>query len=548
MTFFSEKRRKDYLLPVKVVEYGGNVRYTERLTQGPLMEQNMFDYPDYCEILGKGYVILDFGREYFGGIRLFFHSNGYPSIKPYLRIRFGESLGECCSEIGEKNAVTDHSTRDMVCYMPPNSDMEWGATGYRFVRLDFLEEGIFRLNRVYGTYVHSESDPMGSFTCDNQLVNDIFNTAAHTLHLNMQNCVWDGIKRDQHIWCGDLYPEILGILYLYGDCRELENTFDYIIEYSPRNHWHSNIPLYTMWFLLCMKEYFSKTGKVKPAYVEEAKRSLLIIEKCIEDDGSLCFEKGDLIHGGKPYFFDWPTVGKPDSVFACYALTLYTLREIIECRYFGNEVIALAKAIEKRLSLRSKENSEVKAISALGLLVDKSDRDTSLKYILEGGAKGYSMFMTYFISKALAENGHMQDAFENNLKYYGGMLKMGATSFWEGFNVEWMENACGITERSKEGQKDIHGDFGECCYIGYRHSLCHGWSCGVLAYFIEYLVGFKLDNGDCTRFTLKPNLCGLKHVQCKIPTARGVLEIEFTQKDGEIERRLHIPEGMTLVE
>ena len=48
--------------------------------------------------------------------------------------------------------------------------------------------------------------------------------------------------------------------------------------------------------------------------------------------------------------------------------------------------------------------------------------------------------MTYFISKALTENGYVQEAFDNNLQYYGGMLQMGATSFWEGFEVEWMEN------------------------------------------------------------------------------------------------------------
>ena len=512
------------------------------------MEQNMFDFPDYCEVNGKGYIIFDFGREYFGGIRLFFHSNGYPSLKPYLRIRFGESLGECCSEIGEKNSTNDHSTRDMVCYMPMNSDMEWGATGYRFVRLDFLEEGVFRLNRVYGTYVHSESDPIGSFECDNALVNDIYNTAAHTLHLNMQNCVWDGIKRDQHAWCGDLYPEILGILYLYGDCRELENTFDYIIKYSPKDRWYNNIPLYNMWLLLCMKEYFSKTGRIKQEYLSEVENILNSLSVCVEENGSLKFENADLHYGSKPYFFDWPSVGTKDSVFACCSMTLYVMREIINCAYFGEKIINLAKDIESRLAVKEKENSTFKAISALGILADKTDKAAALKQLLEGGANGYSAFMTYFISKALFENGYKQEAFDNNLEYYGGMLQMGATSFWEGFDLKWMENSCKITERPKDGQKDIHGDFGECCYIGYRHSLCHGWSCGVLAYFIEYVVGVKILDSDCTKFTLRPNLCGLKHIRCKIPMSKGVLEIELTQKENEVERNLHIPEGITLVE
>jgi hypothetical protein len=362
----------------------------------------------------------------------------------------------------------------------------------------------------------------------------------------MQNCIWDGIKRDQHIWCGDLYPEILGILYLYGNCREIENTFDYTIRYQQKERWINNIPLYNMWFLLCMKEYFSKTGKVKEEYLENAKETLCVLKKCVNEDGALTFEKGGLYYNN-PYYFDWPSHKTPDSVFACYATTLYTMRQIINCAYFGEENIALAKEIEGALSKKSKESSGFKAISALGLLVDKSDKEQALKLIRNNGASGYSIFMTYFISKALTDNGYVQEAFDNNLQYYGGMLQMGATSFWEGFEVEWTENACKITEKPQNGQREVHGDFGKPCYVGYRNSLAHGWSCGVLAFLIETVVGFQLCDSDCTKFTLKPNMCGLKHIRCKIPTVKGIVEIELTQKDDGLETNLNIPDGLMQV-
>ena len=183
----------------------------------------------------------------------------------------------------------------------------------------------------------------------------------------------------------------------------------------------------------------------------------------------------------------------------------------------------------------------------MGLLVDKSNREQALKLIRNNGASGYSMFMTYFISKALTENGYVQEAFDNNLQYYGGMLQMGATSFWEGFEVEWMENACKITERPQKGQREVHGDFGKPCYVGYRNSLCHGWSCGVLAFLIETVVGFRICDNDCTKFTLQPNMCGLKHISCKIPTVKGIVEIELTQKENSVITKLNIPEGLTQV-
>ena len=36
-----------------------------------------------------------------------------------------------------------------------------------------------------------------------------------------------------------------------------------------------------------------------------------------------------------------------------------------------------------------------------------------------------------------------------------------------------------------KGKVDIHGDFGAFCYKGYRHSLCHGWSSGVIKFIEE---------------------------------------------------------------
>ena len=73
-------------------------------------------------------------------------------------------------------------------------------------------------------------------------------------------------------------------------------------------------------------------------------------------------------------------------------------------------------------------------------------------------------------------------------EYFGGMLSRGATTFWEDFDVAWLEGSGRINEFPEEGQKDIHGDFGAFCYIGFRHSLCHGWASGVLAFIIEQML------------------------------------------------------------
>jgi len=104
--------------------------------------------------------------------------------------------------------------------------------------------------------------------------------------------------------------------------------------------------------------------------------------------------------------------------------------------------------------------------------------------LVEGGAKGMSTFMSYYILKAVASF-NKEMAISMMKEYYGAMLAKGATTFFEDFDMEWGDNSCRIDEFPTENQKDIHGDFGAHCYIGFRHSLCHGWSAGVLQFIKE---------------------------------------------------------------
>ena len=76
-------------------------------------------------------------------------------------------------------------------------------------------------------------------------------------------------------------------------------------------------------------------------------------------------------------------------------------------------------------------------------------------------------------------------------QYWGGMLDFGATTFWEDFDLAWTKNAGRIDELVSAGKKDLHADFGDHCYIGLRHSLCHGWAGGPTAWLTEHVLGIR---------------------------------------------------------
>ena len=133
-------------------------------------------------------------------------------------------------------------------------------------------------------------------------------------------------------------------------------------------------------------------------------------------------------------------------------------------------------------------------------------------------------------------------------EYYGAMLDKGATTFWEDFDMSWAENSCRIDEFQKEGEADIHGDFGAYCYKGFRHSLCHGWSAGVLPYLIETVVGVKIIGAGMRSIKIQPHMSGLKHVKACVPTPCGVLKIEHTLlSNGEVKTDIEAPIGIEIV-
>lgn len=45
--------------------------------------------------------------------------------------------------------------------------------------------------------------------------------------------------------------------------------------------------------------------------------------------------------------------------------------------------------------------------------------------------------------------------------YWGGMLDLGATTFWEDFDVDWLKNAARIDELTPAGKIDVHRTYGD---------------------------------------------------------------------------------------
>ncbi|MBQ8284414.1 MAG: family 78 glycoside hydrolase catalytic domain [Clostridia bacterium] len=534
-----------FMYPTRIVAQE-NTENTETLLKEKRLQIGLKEQ-DLFIMKGKSYVILDFGKEVVGGVRILTYK---AEESGRVRLRFGESVSETCAELGEKNATNDHALRDFCTELKFYSDIKFGQSGFRFLRVDTLEDcANVQIKSVVVASEVDERPAIGSFECNDMLVNQIWDTAAYTIRLCMQNgYFWDGIKRDRLVWIGDLYPEMRAAHCVFGEVPETENSLDFAQEENPLPGWMNRLPAYSLWWLMILHdEYQISSNKPKFAkYLPYVKELLKQISDCVAVDGEMIYPDN---------FIDWPTrvlFGKTreeqNDVLAGMAyLTKIAVEKTVAFLQAFAEDTTLCKDILSRVNRKPRKVETFKQIAGLGVWAgDCSENNKRL--LLNGGAKGMSTFLSYPILSGVAALGEYETALSMMKEYYGGMLSVGATSFWEDFDLDWLENCNRIDELPKVGKVDIHGDKGAFCYTGFRHSFCHGWSAGVLPYLMETVVGIRLEEIGQKRIKIQPNLSGLKHVKATYPTAWGVLKVEHILKDnGEIETKVDVPQGIEIV-
>ena len=165
-----------------------------------------------------------------------------------------------------------------------------------------------------------------------------------------------------------------------------------------------------------------------------------------------------------------------------------------------------------------------------------------------GGAARMSTFYGYYVLQARAKAGDIQGCLDCIREYWGAMLDLGATSFWEDFDLAWTENAAGIDELVPEGKKDIHGDFGNYCYKGFRHSLCHGWASGPTAWLSEYVLGIRILEPGGKKIRIEPHLGDLDWVEGTFPLRNGLVRVRHSQQpDGSVKSEVSAPKGVEVI-
>ncbi len=541
-------RSRRFLYPTRIMWMQGNVENSEALLEQRELQISLKSTtvkPCIMKNTGdrKASVLLDYGVEIHGGIRLLAWEGTHNGTK--VRIRFGESASEAMAEPGgENNATNDHARRDILTEVGHMSMNQIGETGFRFVRIDLEDKNaVLVLKSICAVLVYKDVPYRGSFQCSDPLLNRIWDVGAYTVHLNMQEYIWDGIKRDRLVWIGDMHPEMLTISAVFGEDSSVEKSLDFIRKETPLPGWMNNMASYSMWYAIIVYDWFLCTGKEKFLEKQESYLTGLLhqLSQYIDENGK------DTVTEGR--FLDWPSVGKEKVVDAgVQALHVMAIRSLMKIfAVLGKEEqVEKCKADLACLESCPQEYEDSKQAAALLVMAGLKDATEVYEDILKkDGAKGMSTFMGYYILTAMAMAGDYEGCLKCIREYWGAMLKLGATTFWEDFDIAWMENASGIDELPKEGKVDVHASYGGYCYKGFRHSLCHGWAGGATPWLSENVLGIKILEPGCKKVKIEPHLGDLEWAKGTYPTPYGDIYVSHVKKtDGTIESQVEVPEGV----
>jgi hypothetical protein len=307
----------------------------------------------------------------------------------------------------------------------------------------------------------------------------------------------------------------------------------------------NGISSYSLWWVIIHRDLYLHQGDM--TYLKEQHAYLKALLRQIADRIP---EGKENLDGGR--FLDWATSENEEVIHSgLQALTILTMEAGEDIAGWLNDGELKKMCTETAAALKRHIPSDHgnKQAAALMSLANIMNEGKAASVILKDGANNFDTFYGYYMLEALAKDGKYQEALNIISDYWGAMLDLGATTFWENFNYADRTNASRIDELTPAGKYDIHANGGAYCYVGLRASLCHGWASGPTSWLTAHVLGIKVMEPGSTVIQIRPNLGNLKFAEGTFPTPFGEVYVKhIRQADETIKSEIKAPKEVTIVQ
>lgn len=498
-------------------------------------------------------LFYDFGRETFGFIEL----HGVRGAGQ-IHIYYGESVEEArdidhcetldCLDVHD-TVITDMATQadseQLDHYTLPNSK----AFRYVYVVCD----GDVSYDGLAMAREERPEDYRGSFRCSDNELNTIWDVSAYTLHLTTREFFIDGIKRDRWTWSGDAIQSYLMNYYLFFDSETVKKTIWLLRGKDPVTSHVNTIMDYSFYWFISVQDYYLYTAD--RTFVEQIyprMKSLMdYVLTRTNDDGMVEGLAGDWV------FVDWAdfTMSKRGALAFEQILFYKSLRAMAQCAKIAGDG-------------RAAENYDFLADKLKGQLVPFFFDDSREAFVhnIEGGQRSTDInkfpnmfailsdcirhdmkqtlmrsvmlnndipptttpYMRFYEMDALCTMGEHRRVMHEMKAYWGGMLREGATTFWEKYNPE---------DHGREHLTMYGRPYGK--------SLCHAWGAAPLYLLGKHYLGVQPTKPGYAEYTVRPQTGGLEWMEGRVPTPFG--SIDVTVRDGQVTVRSDGGRGRLIV-
>ena len=120
--------------------------------------------------------------------------------------------------------------------------------------------------------------------------------------------------------------------------------------------------------------------------------------------------------------------------------------------------------------------------------------------------------MRFYELEALCAMGEQKTVMKELKDYWGGMIREGATSFWEKYNP---------TDKGTQHLAMYGRPYGK--------SLCHAWGASPIYLLGKYYLGIQPMKAGYSEFTIAPNLGGLEWMEGTVPTPNGEIKLYMNE-------------------
>jgi hypothetical protein len=461
---------------------------------------------------------VDFGREVAGWVEVEVEGAQAPDVK----IRVGEA--KTPQSQFETNA--EHVGNKTTYRLLPTGSF----TGFRFAWIDFANvTKPVKLKRVEAIWRMWPANYEGSFECSDKLLNRIWHVGAYSAHMNLDPVAFSAILRpergDRFPWMGDDRVTQRTVMNVFGLYDHVKADLDYYIKPGQKEIALNGIPGYTLDWVIALHGYWLHSGD--SAEVKLRLADMRTILKSLDSEGT---PPGWL-------FTDWVLglqTTTDESVLAFHFKYVHAAKVAAEmARKMGDRDLAeeFTAFGLKRANFVAPKLGSLKQHSLTNAVLAGYD----LKF--PDSMPGYTAtpYFSNYVLEALSKTGQDAKALDAIRTYWGGMIRLGATSTWEYFLPEWEKTLKPVQQPPDVSLPNV-GTF----FV----SLCHPWSTGATPWLSEHVLGVTPSAPGFSECEIRPFFGDLNWAKGSVPTPHGKVNVSWARRAGSVTVKLRAPKGV----